>query len=46
MPQIINKIRIEDFRSFDDEIIDFNDVTCVIRPNEGGKTNLLDALNM
>lgn len=46
MPKIIHKITIEDFRSFDNEVIDFNDVTCVIGPNEGGKTNLLDAINM
>ena len=46
MPKIIHKIKIEDFRSFDNEIIDFNDVACVIGPNEGGKTNLLDAVNM
>lgn len=45
MPKIIHKIKIEDFRSFDNEAIDFNDVTCVIGPNEGGKTNLLDAVN-
>ena len=46
MPKIINKIKIEDFRSFDNETVDFNEVTCIIGPNEGGKTNLLDAVNM
>jgi len=46
MPKILYKIEIEDFRSFDKEIIDFEDVTCIVGPNEGGKTNLLDALNM
>ncbi len=46
MPKIIHKIKIEDFRSFDNEAVDFNDVACVIGPNEGGKTNLLDAVNM
>jgi|YNPBryantNP2012_1023418.scaffolds.fasta_scaffold16668_3 Recombinational DNA repair ATPase (RecF pathway) len=46
MPKIIYKIKIEDFRSFDNEVTDFNDVSCIIGPNEGGKTNLLDAINM
>jgi len=46
MPKIIYKIKIEDFRSFNNEVIDFNDVSCIIGPNEGGKTNLLDAINM
>ncbi|MBU1046045.1 ATP-binding protein [Patescibacteria group bacterium] len=46
MPKIIHKIKIEDFRSFDNETVDFNDVACIIGPNEGGKTNLLDAVNM
>ena len=46
MPGIIHKIKLEDFRTFSNETVDFNDVTCVIGPNEGGKTNLLDAINM
>ncbi|MBN1573979.1 MAG: AAA family ATPase [Deltaproteobacteria bacterium] len=46
MPRFLHKIRIEDFRSFKDETIELGDVTCIVGPNEGGKTNLLDAINL
>lgn len=40
----LKKIRIQDFRSFVDEEIFFDESTTVIGPNEGGKTNILDAI--
>jgi len=46
MPSIIKSITIKDFRSFEKETISLKDITCIIGPNEGGKTNLLDAINM
>jgi len=46
MTKMLHQITIKDFRSFEDGWIDFEDVTCVVGPNESGKTNLLDAVNM
>ena len=41
----IREIRIQNFRSFDDETIRFDDYTCFVGPNGGGKSNVLTALN-
>ena len=42
---MIRKIRLKNFRSFVEEEIDINNITCVIGPNESGKSNLLHAIN-
>ena len=42
---MIRKIRLKNFRSFVKEEIDINNITCVIGPNESGKSNLLHAIN-
>ena len=41
---ILKKIRIKDFRSFVDEEVVFDDITTIVGANEGGKTNVLDAI--
>lgn len=41
---ILKKIRIKDFRSFVDEDVVFDDITTIVGANEGGKTNVLDAV--
>ncbi|OHA44241.1 MAG: hypothetical protein A3G04_01750 [Candidatus Taylorbacteria bacterium RIFCSPLOWO2_12_FULL_44_9] len=40
----IKKMKIKDFRSFVDEEVSFDDVTTIVGANEGGKTNVLDAI--
>ncbi len=42
----LREIRIQNFRSFDDETIRFDDYTCFVGPNGGGKSNVLTALNV
>jgi predicted ATP-dependent endonuclease of OLD family len=42
----IYKVRIENFRSFRDETIAFNDYTCLVGPNGAGKSTVLTALNI
>ena len=42
----IESVRIENFRSFDDETIPFNDYTCLVGPNGAGKSTVLTALNV
>lgn len=42
--QILEQIKIKDFKSFTQEVIKFDDVTCVVGANETGKTNLLKAI--
>ena len=42
----IASIRIENFRSFDDETIPFNDYVCLVGPNGAGKSTVLTALNL
>ena len=42
----IESVRIENFRSFKDEIIFFDDYTCFVGPNGSGKSTVLNALNM
>lgn len=44
MPKFLEKIKIVDFKSFTEEEIDLNKVTCIVGANESGKTNLLDAI--
>jgi energy-coupling factor transporter ATP-binding protein EcfA2 len=39
-------IRLENFRAFEDETITFNDYTCLVGPNGGGKSTVLTALNI
>jgi len=42
----IASIRIENFRSFQDETVLFDDYTCLVGPNGGGKSTVLYALNV
>jgi putative ATP-dependent endonuclease of OLD family len=39
-------IRIQNFRAFADQTIHFNDYTCLVGPNGGGKSTVLQALNV
>lgn len=39
-------MRIENFRSFKDETINFDDYTCLVGPNGAGKSCILTALNV
>jgi predicted ATPase len=43
---MISKIRIKNFRQIKDEIIELKQVVVVIGPNNGGKTNLLQAISL
>lgn len=42
----IKSVRIQNFRSFEDETIEFDDYTCFVGPNGAGKSNVLCALNV
>lgn len=42
----IKNIRIQNFRAFKDELVDFNDYTCLVGPNGAGKSTVLCALNV
>ncbi len=42
----LREVRIQNFRSFKDETIRFDDYTCFVGPNGGGKSNVLTALNV
>src|SRR5262245_35223942 len=42
----IKTIRIENFRSFQDETIKLNSYSCFVGPNGAGKSNVLCALNV
>lgn len=42
----ISSVRIENFRSFKDETIFFNDYSCMVGPNGSGKSSILQALNV
>lgn len=39
-------VRIQNFRAFSDQTIHFNDYTCMVGPNGGGKSTVLQALNL
>jgi energy-coupling factor transporter ATP-binding protein EcfA2 len=41
----IASVRIENFRSFKDETVPFNDYACLVGPNGAGKSTVLTALN-
>jgi putative ATP-dependent endonuclease of OLD family len=42
----IKSIHIENFRSFQDETIEFGDYNCLVGPNGAGKSTVLNALNI
>ena len=42
----IKSIRIENFRSFQDETIVLNSYSCFVGPNGAGKSTVLAALNV
>jgi putative ATP-dependent endonuclease of the OLD family len=42
----LRNLRIENFRSFKDETISFDDYTCLVGPNGAGKSAVLTALNV
>ena len=42
----LTEVRIENFRSFKDETILFDDYNCLVGPNGSGKSAILMALNV
>ena len=42
----ISSVRIENFRSFDDETVPLNKYACLVGPNGAGKSTILTALNV
>lgn len=42
----IESVRIENFRTFKDETITFDDYTCFVGPNGAGKSTVMNALNV
>lgn len=42
----IESVRIENYRSFKDETVYFDDYTCFVGPNGAGKSTVLNALNV
>ena len=42
----LTTLRIENFRSFKDETIHFDDYTCLVGPNGAGKSTVLTALSL
>jgi putative ATP-dependent endonuclease of OLD family len=42
----IKSVRIENFRSFQDETIELGDYSCLVGPNGAGKSTVLNALNI
>jgi putative ATP-dependent endonuclease of OLD family len=42
----LESVRIQNFRSFKDETIFFDNYTCLVGPNGGGKSNVLTAMNV
>ncbi|MGE0082267.1 MAG: ATP-dependent endonuclease [Thiohalomonadaceae bacterium] len=42
----IESVRIENFRGFKDETVDFENYTCLVGPNGAGKSTILTALNV
>ncbi len=43
---IIESVRVENFRCFKDETIKFDNYTCLVGPNGGGKSTVFSALNV
>ena len=41
---LLKSIKIENYKSFTNEIIYFNNISCFVGPNESGKSNLLDVI--
>ena len=42
----ISSVRIENFRSFEDATVPFNNFSCLVGPNGAGKSTVLTALNV
>ena len=42
----LRSLRIENFRSFEDQTIPFDNYTCFVGPNGSGKSTVLIALNI
>ena len=42
----IESVRIENFRSFEDATVPFNNYACLVGPNGAGKSTVLTALNV
>jgi energy-coupling factor transporter ATP-binding protein EcfA2 len=42
----LSSVRIQNFRAFADQTIHFNSYTCLVGPNGGGKSTVLQALNV
>ena len=42
----ISSVHIENFRSFEDEMLPLNNYTCLVGPNGAGKSTVLTALNV
>jgi len=42
----LKSVRIQNFRSFEDETVEFGDYTCLVGPNGAGKSNVFHALNV
>lgn len=42
----LTELKIENFRSFEDETVHFDDYTCLVGPNSSGKSAVLMALNV
>jgi predicted ATP-dependent endonuclease of OLD family len=42
----ISRLRIKNFRSFEDQTIDFGEYSCFVGPNGSGKSTVLNALNI
>ena len=42
----ISQLSIQNFRSFEDETIEFSDYCCFVGPNGSGKSTVLNALNI
>ena len=42
----LKSVRIQNFRSFEDETVEFDDYTCLVGPNGSGKSNVFHALNV
>ena len=42
----IESVRIENFRGFKDETIEFDNYSCLVGPNGAGKSTILAAMNV